>query len=231
MPAAGTQLLLVLALVATLLWTGFAAWRAAALDPRRDLYAALLAAMLAFAVGAMFDWFWEIAALGAVFFLASGALVAVRCRQLAPPALGDGGEERGRARLVFAGLVVAWLSVVALVGPLLAERELDASRDALAAGNLPSAVNHADTARSIEPWAASPYVQLGLLAEAQEDYATAAARYTQAIDREDRNWQLYYLRSRVEREAGDDVAAQADVARARRLNPLERCLRGNADCG
>ncbi|HMB55462.1 MAG TPA: O-antigen ligase family protein, partial [Thermoanaerobaculia bacterium] len=221
--------LLVLALAGVLLWTGFAAWRAAALDPRRDLYAALLAALLAFAVGAMFDWFWEIAALGAVFFLAAGALVAVRCRQLAP--LDDGREDRGQARLVVAGLIVAWLSIVALVGPLLAERELDAGRDALAAGDLPSAVNHADTARSIEPWAASPYVQLGLLAEAEEDYASAAARYTQAIDREDRNWQLYYLRSRVEGEAGNEAAAQADIEEARRLNPLEDCLNGTPSCG
>ncbi|HJX33224.1 MAG TPA: O-antigen ligase family protein, partial [Solirubrobacterales bacterium] len=66
--------LLVLGLVGTLLWTGFSAWRAAA-EPQRDRYAALFAAMLAFAVGAAFDWFWEIAALGAVFFLAAGVLV------------------------------------------------------------------------------------------------------------------------------------------------------------
>jgi Flp pilus assembly protein TadD len=86
-------------------------------------------------------------------------------------------------------------------------------------------------ARSIEPWAASPYLQLGLLAEAQGDYATATQRLTQAIDREDRNWQLYYLRSKVEREAGDTAAAQADLRQARRLNPLEQCLRGGRTCG
>ncbi len=63
--------LLVLALVGTLLWCAFAAWRAAP-DPQRERYAALLAAMLAFAVGAAFDWFWEIAGLGAIFFLAGG---------------------------------------------------------------------------------------------------------------------------------------------------------------
>lgn len=223
--------LLVLALVGLLLWTGFAAWRAAALDPRRDLYAVLLAACLAFAVAAMFDWFWEIAALGGVFFLAAGALVAVRCRQLSPVAAAGGGDERRGARLVVAGLVVAWLSVVALVGPMLVERELDASSDALAAGDVASALNHADTARSVEPWAASPYVQLGLVAEAQEDYATAAHRYTQAIDREERNWQLYYLRSRVERAAGNDAAARADIEEARRLNPLEECLTDPPSCG
>lgn len=221
--------LLVLGLVGTLLWTGFSAWQAAA-EPQRDRYAALFAAMLAFAVGAAFDWFWEIAALGAVFFLAAGVLVGARCRQLAPGARGDGAAGESRFGLAIAGLAVAWVAAIALVGPLLVEHEIKASQGA-AAGNIANAIDHADMARSIEPWAASPYLQLGLLAEAQGDYATATQRLTQAIDREDRNWQLYYLRSKVEREAGDTAAAQADLRQARRLNPLEQCLRGGRTCG
>jgi O-antigen ligase len=224
--------LLVLALVGTLLWTAFAAWRAAR-GRGRELHAALLAAMLAFAVTAGLDWFWEIAALGAVFFLAAGAAVAARCRQLAAGAPGrdEAAEDSGRFRLTVAGLAVAWLTAIALIGPLLVEREVGASRDAAAAGEIASAVDHAETARSIEPWAASPYVQLGLLAELQGDYATASQRLTQAIDREDRNWQYYYLRSKVEAAAGNAAAARADLAEARRLNPLEECLRGNPSCG
>jgi O-antigen ligase len=223
--------LLTLGLVATLLWTGFAAWRAA-IGARRDLYAALFAAMVAFAVGAGLDWFWEIAGLAAVFFLAAGALVAARCRQLAPFGTDvEGNGEGRRFGLAVAGLATAWIAAIALIGPLLVERELDASRDAAAAGEVANALEHADTARSIEPWAASPYVQLGLLAELQGDYATATQRFTQAIDREDRNWQFYYLRSRVEQAAGNRAAAEADLDTARRLNPLEDCLRGNPSCG
>ena len=222
--------LLVLALVAALLWTGFSAWRAAP-HPQRERYAALFAATLAFAVVAGLDWFWEVAGLAAVFFLAAGVLVAARCAQLAPaPAAAANGEER-RFGLAVAGLAVAWIAAVALIGPLLVEREIEASQSAAAGGNFAGAVNHADTARSIEPFAASPYVQLGLLAEAQGDYATAGERFTQAIDREDHNWQLYYLRSRVEEEAGEVVAARADLNRARRLNPLDECLRGKPSCG
>ena len=224
--------LLVLALVGTLLWTGFRAWRAAP-DPARERYAVLLAVSLAFAVAAGADWFWEIAGLGAIFFLASGVLVAARCAQLAlPPDPGAiaAGEDR-RFGLAVAGLAAAWIAAVALIGPLLVDREIDASQSAAAGGDLTSAVDHAETARSVEPFAASPYVQLGLLAEAGGDYATASERLTQAIDREDRNWQLYYLRSRVEEEAGEAVAAKADLERARRLNPLEQCLRGRPSCG
>jgi tetratricopeptide (TPR) repeat protein len=117
-----------------------------------------------------------------------------------------------------------------LIGPLLVDREIKASRSAAADGNFVSAINHADTARSIEPFAASPYLQLGELAELQRDYATAKGRLTQAIHREDSNWQLYYLRSRVEHEAGDAAAALADLERARQLNPQEDCLRGQWTC-
>jgi O-antigen ligase len=222
--------IVVLAMVGILLWAAFAAWRDAA-AAQRDRQAVLAAVMLAFAVGAAFDWFWEIAAVGAVFFLAAGAAVAARCAQLVRRAELDGRREDRGFRFAVAGLAAAWLSAIALIGPLLVERELNASRDAAAAGNLASATEHADTARSIEPWAASPYVQLALLAEAERDYATAAERLTQAIDREDRNWQLYYLRSRVERAAGDTAAAKADAERARQLNPREECLDGIPDCG
>ena len=223
--------LLVLALVGILLWYGFSAWRAAP-DPAREGYAALFAAMLAFAVGAGLDWFWQIAGLGAVFFLAAGVLVGVRCAQLATPSRSERRSATGRNYgLTVVGLAVAWISAIALIGPLLVDREIDASQSAAAAGNLASAVGHANTARSIEPWAASPYVQLGLLAELQGEYSVAIQRLSQAIEREGHNWELYYLRSKAERKAGDRSGAESDLARARQLNPLETCLRGSGSCG
>ncbi|HWB69366.1 MAG TPA: O-antigen ligase family protein [Solirubrobacterales bacterium] len=221
--------LLVLGLVGTLLWTGFSAWRHAS-GARRELCAALFAAMLAFAAGAALDWFWEIAALGAVFFLAAGVLVGVRCQQLA--------EERGEARdgersygFVAAGLAIAWIAAIALVGPLLVAHEIKASQQAATDGDIQGAINHANNARSIEPWAASPYVQLGLIAQYRREYPLARERFSQAIDREDRNWQLFYLRSKVEHEAGLDGPAQADLEQAQRLNPKEDCLDEGWDCG
>ncbi|MDX6602807.1 MAG: hypothetical protein QOF13_2009 [Solirubrobacterales bacterium] len=223
--------LLVLGLVGWLLWCAFAAWRAAA-EPQRDRYAVLLAAMLAFAVGAAFDWFWEIAALGAVFFLAAGVVVAARCNQIAtdPRRPGDTDAEGRRFGLTVAVVVLAWISAIALVGPLLVQREIDASQSAAASEDFGAATDHASTARSIEPWAASPYVQLGLLAERQGDYGGAIVHFGHAIDREDRNWQWYYLRSRVEHEAGEDAAAKADLEHARELNPRAECLRGEWTC-
>jgi O-antigen ligase len=223
--------LLVLAIVGAVLWFGFLAWRNAP-HPARERYAVLLAAAAAFAVGAGVDWFWEIAGLGVVFFLAGGVLVGARCEQLAlDPWREPAPENNRRYGLAVAGVAVAWIAAVGLVGPLLVDREIDASHSAAARGDVASAVDHAERARSIEPWATSPYVQLGLLNELQGDYQGAILHFNRAIDREDHNWKWYYLRSRVEHEAGDEAPAQADLDRARELNPMESCLDEGWSCG
>jgi O-Antigen ligase len=226
---------LVIGMVLFLLWVGVSAWRAAS-GRQRELYAVLTSVSLAFAVGSAFDWFWQIAGVGVVFFLATGALVAARCSQLWHAA----GERpfRQRSGLTVAGLAIAWLSMLALIGPLLVDYELTASNNAIAGGDAFNAVEHANTARSIEPWAASPYRQLGLLAEAQgeaaaergeqaaaqSEYVEAVHRFDQAISRENDNWALYFDRARAEYRSGDEEAASADLAEAKRLNPLEACL-------
>ncbi len=223
---------LTVALVLFLLSVGFEAWRRAR-GPTRDLYAVLLAVSAAFVAGAAIDWFWQIAAVGAIFFIATGILVAGRCAQIAAAdgELAVRGERR-RFGLAVTGLVVAWLTAIALTGPLLVESEIKSSQSAAANGDLADAQSHAETARSIEPWAASPYLQLGLLAEAKAEYPTGAQRLGQAIDREEENWVLYYLRARIEHEGGESAAAAADLAEARRLNPLEACLgEGFKGCG
>ena len=216
--------LIVIALVLSLLWFAFAAWRAAS-GRQRELYAALFAVELAFAVGAGIDWLWETAALGSVFFLVAGAVVAGRCAQIVAARGGDDGQgSRRRFGLVVGGVVLAWVTALALTGPLLVDREIDASKAAASEGNLVKAADRADTARSIEPWAATPYLQLGLIAQEEGNLPLAVERYSQAIDREDHNWVLYYLRSRVHHEAGEKAAAESDLNRAQQLNPLETCL-------
>jgi hypothetical protein len=224
--------LLVLAMVGVLLWTGFRAWQAAR-GPRRELYAVLLGVCLAFAVGVGIDWFWQIAVVTAVFFLAAGVLVAARCAQLQQVrSAANGRAEQRRYGLAIAGLALSWIAALALVGPLLVDREIDASNSAVVAGNLADAVGHAETARSIEPWATSPYLQLGLLAEREGNYPKAIERLDQAIDREEENWLLYYIRGRMKHEAGDAASARADLHEAQRLNPEEECLNGGFEgCG
>ena len=223
--------LLVLLLVGSMLWAGLGAWRNA-LYPERERNAALFAAMLAFAIGAAFDWFWELAAIGGIFFLAGGVVVAARCAQMSQAKVAANGQaEQRRYGLAIAGLAIAWVAAIALVGPLLVDRELDASRSAAASGDIGGAIDHAQRARSIEPWAASPYVQLGLLDELNGEYESAAIAFSHAINREDHNWQWYYLRSKVEHERGDETAAARDLRKARELNPKAECLHSGWNCG
>jgi hypothetical protein len=221
--------ILIIALVGGVLWWGFLAWRDAR-DDQRELHAIAFAALVAMAVALGIDWFWEILGMGSVFFLFAAVAIAARCAQLAPARAPARSEEGRRWGLTAATLVVAWISAVALVGPLLVEHEIEASQDAAAEDNLVSAVDRAERARSIEPFAASPYVQLGLLAQLQGEYDVAISHFTNAIDREGENWQWYYLRSKVEREAGDEQAADADLEKARELNPIDPCLQ-TGECG
>jgi O-antigen ligase len=243
--------LLILGLVLFLLWTGYTAWRAAG-GRERELYAILLGVSLAFAVGVAYDWFWQLAVIGSVFFMATGILVAARCGQLwrarAAARAREGVEvetdaESRRFGLTIAGLAIAWLTMLALTGPLLVDHEIsqssaaaqastEAPDPAAAASELENAVNHAETARSIEPWAATPYLQLGLLAQLKGAYPEAIHRFGQAIDRENHNWTLWYLRAKAEHQAGQNEAAQNDLNEAERLNPLETCLtEGFEGCG
>ncbi len=224
---------LAIGMVGLLLWTGFAAWRNAS-GRVRELYGALFAISVIFAIGALYDWFWQVTVLGAIFFLATGSLVAARCAQLvrARQDRGAGTTERRRFGLALVGIGVAWLTMLALIGPLLVNHEIKESNHAIEREEFEDARNHAETAKSIEPWAASPYVQLGLLAQLQGQYPEAVNRFQQAIDREDDNWTLYYLRAKAEHQAGQEKAAHASLAEANRLNPLETCLsEGFEACG
>jgi O-antigen ligase len=221
--------ILIIALVGGVLWWAFLAWRDAR-DERRELQAIVFAALVAMAVALGIDWFWEILGMGSVFFLFAALAIAARCAQEEPAGRPERSDEGRRWGLTAAALVVAWISAVALVGPLLVEHEIEASQDAAAENDLVKAVDRAERARSIEPFAASPYVQLGLLAQLQGEYDAAISHFTNAIDREGENWQWYYLRSKVEREAGDERAADADLEKARELNPIDPCLQ-SGECG
>lgn len=214
--------LLTLAMVAAIVWFGFCAWRNSR-GAERERSALLFSVLVAMAVAFGLDWFWELPALGAVFFLVAGVLVGVRCEQLTPAGGGIAAPGPSRNGLVLAGLGLAWIATIALVGPLLTQRKLEASRDAVAAGNLADAVGNAEAAQSIEPWAASPRLQLALIAELQGDYAEAESKLSEAIAREEGNWQLYYARFRV-RTAVGDPAAREDFAKAVELNPRSPVL-------
>ncbi len=193
-------------------------------EERASVVAALLAVVIAFAVGASIDWIWQVPAIGAVAVIAlallTGPATLPAARETAAggrPALGFG----ARVAVVLA----AWAMIVAQAIPLLVADEVAASQDAAARGDLGAAFDRADSARAIQPWAASPHLQLALVRERQGDLAAARGHLDDALERDDADWRLRLVGARLATKAGDIPRARVFLREARRLNPRSPALR------
>jgi hypothetical protein len=191
-----------------------AARRAVQLGGTERLTAAALAGVAtAFAVAAGIDWMWELTAVSA-FALAAVALASRLGR--------DRDDEPSAASPTWlrAGLVgAAILVVVAQAIPLLAQREIAISRDAAARGDGDAAREAALRARDIQPWAASPYLQLALVDERLGRLDAARDAVESAIERDDRDWRLWLVAARVNTKLGRLGDGRTALERAVELNP------------
>jgi tetratricopeptide (TPR) repeat protein len=174
----------------------------------RSAVAALAAAFLAYAFAAGIDWMWETTVVSLVGMACLGLLVArdaPRARVGVPV----------RAAVAFVALAVLVLQALPLLGAL----ELDESRAAVRGGDLAEARIHARRARDLQPWAATPYLQLALVAEEAGDLAIARTRIRDALRRDASDWRLWLVAARLDTKAGDVAAARRSLARAVALNP------------
>lgn len=189
-------------------------------EDERTAIAALLAVVVAFAVGAAVDWVWQIPAVAALAVVSLGLLVGPATRAHAGPA---------RPRTAFgpraAIVLLAWGAIVAAAIPFLAANEIRGSQHAAARGDLGEAEERAASARAIQPWASSPYLQLALVRERLGDLQGARRRAAQAIERDPVDWRLRLVDARLATKAGDIPAARAALREARRLNPRSPALR------
>jgi hypothetical protein len=190
------------------------------LEPaRRD--AATAAALLgAFLVAAAIDWVWQLAAIGAVAFVAVGLLARLgtrrRDRKVDPLAW------PWRTALASLALLVAVLELI----PLQAGNQLDASQTAADREDVAAAFRDANAARQLEPWAASPYLQLALVTEQGGRDADAAGWIAKAIDRDQDDWRLWLVSSRLATRMGRVGQAKHDLRRAAELNPRSPLFAG-----
>lgn len=202
----------VLWLVLALLGSGLLGWRSL----RREGSAletgaatAALAAFLVFAVQAGVDWMWESTAVAVVGLAAAGCAIAAR-QAAAPP------RRPARALIV----VGALLAVAVQLPPMVSLSRVRASQGDFRRGHVEAARNAAQEAVDAEPWAATPYVQRGLLEEAAGDLAAAAADIVRAERAEPTNWRHPLLLARIRAEQDDPAGAIAAYERARVLRPL-----------
>jgi hypothetical protein len=198
--------------------------RLRALDGQdRLVFAALLAAFLAFLVAAGFDWIWQLTAVGAIGIVLLGLLVGPATA--GPFAPRDASTDRSSAPwrrsfgLGIAVLALAWVLVCAQVYPWIVQQQISASQASVRRGDLIAARERALAARALQPWAPSPYLQLALVDEAAGHLDSARIRIGQAIQHNNADWRLWLVSARIYTEAREISNARTSLARARQLNP------------
>jgi tetratricopeptide (TPR) repeat protein len=178
--------------------------------------AAAAACGIAFFAAAAYDWVWQLAGVAIVgvgmLGFALGALPAERAVTW--------GHDTLRPILA----LVAVAAIIPQYVVLAAGSHMSNSHDAYIAGDGARARSEALAAKAIEPWAASPYLQLGFVAEAEGHFAQAARLAHEAIRHSRRDWSLWTSAAKFEAEGGDIRAARRDLAEARRLNPHSQVL-------
>jgi hypothetical protein len=179
--------------------------------------AAAAACGIAFFAAAAYDWVWQLAGVAvvgvAMLGFALGAFPSTRAHAWA-----RSGVLRAALALVAVAVVVPQYVVLA------AGSHLRNSQSAFKARDMARARSEAVAAKAIEPWAASPYLQLALVSEAEGNFTTASHWVNEAIDRSRRDWALWATATRIEIERGNATAAKRDLAEARRLNPNSPAL-------
>jgi len=180
--------------------------------------AAAAACGIAFFAAAAYDWVWQLAGVAVVgvgmLGFALGALPSTRSS-----ALGRLGVLRPALALVAVAAIIPQYVVLATGS------HIRNSQAAFKAEDGPRARSEALAAKAIEPWAASPYLQLGLISEAEGNYSAAARWLDDAISRSKRDWSLWLTAARIEVEHGNARSAVRDLAEAKRLNPSSPVFR------
>ena len=179
-----------------------------------------MAVFAAFAFGTAIDWVWQITAIAGVAIAVMALLSAAETpRPQAATAANGRGERTLRFAVGAAALACAWVVICAEAIPWLASIKLTESQAAVRRGDGNAAFNAAADAKRIQPWAASPYLQLALVEEASGHIAAARRWMKDATGRDPENWRLWLVTARLETKAGDIAAAERTLRRAAALNP------------
>lgn len=199
----------------------------------RATVGALLALLVGFVVGASLDWVWQLPVVALVAMLAVGLLVGPATQPRLPEGDRPVAAERARDSRSITGsfglrvcfCLAAWAVICSQAIPYLSSQEVQASRRAVGTGNVATALERAESAVSIQPWASSPRLQLALVQERAGQVEAARDELARAISRDSANWRLQVVAARLAAKDGDIPAARRALARARQLNPRSPFLR------
>ncbi len=113
---------------------------------------------------------------------------------------------------------VALAAILFVAVPMLAQNRLEESQAAAARGDAAGAIEAADDARAVEPWASSPYLQLALLEEQQGNLGEANRHIEDALERDRSDWSTWLVAARVQTKAGFIRRGRRSLRQAERLN-------------
>jgi O-antigen ligase len=214
-------LLIVLAF-GTGLGAGLARMRRAGAD--RPLIAALAAVIAAFALAAAIDWMWELTIVGLVAVVALGMLVGHATLPAADVVATERPAERDHRRalrgraLRTAAVAVSLAAILCVAVPMLAQKRLEQSQSAAERGDPGEAVDAAEGARALQPWAASPYLQLALVEEQAGNLGRARTYVGDALERDPSDWSIWLVAARIQTKAGFIGEGRRSLRRAKTLN-------------
>ncbi len=187
----------------------------------RQLRAGLVASFAAFLIAAGIDWMWELTVVSIVGMVLLGLLTGAASSSDAGRPVARAGRRRQRVwPALAAGAVVLGLGVVfAQAVVLLSHLQVERSQAASARGDEATALEAARAARDIQPWAASPRIQLALVHEQAGRLEQAAAEMRGAAERDPENWRPHFLLGRILLNLGAAEEGGRSFERARALNP------------
>lgn len=192
-------------------------------DSIRLWIAAAMAGIAVFLAAAAVEWVWQMAAIVAV--LMALAAVTLAGKDDTPPATADDQWPAAAvrpSRLPLTAVVVAFaiLCLLAISVPLAGALALRASQTAAQQGDLQVAYSDARLYATLEPYAASPYLQEALVLELGNRLRPAVRAARVATMKSPTDWQTWLTLARIESEFGQERRAVAALAVARSLNPL-----------
>lgn len=183
--------------------------------PREPLLAAAVGAYLAFLVHAGVDFDWEVPAVTlAGLFCGAGLL-------LASPAGRQHLSRAARAAGIGLAAILAVFTLVAYLG----NSAQDASRVAAVRGELERAEEAARTATRWTPWSSEAWLLVGNAELAAGDARGARASYQTGLEKDPREWRLWYSLARAS-EGAERERAIAEAARLNQFSAEVRALQG-----
>ena len=178
------------------------------------LVAVACGAYVAFLLHAAVDWDWEMPAVTLTGLFCAIVLLAAGRHDREPRAL--------RSAVRIGGVAaVAGLFAFALIA-LLGNSAVSASSKSADGGHYARAESQAHDAMSFVPWSAEPWRRLGEAQALSGNLADARVSFRRAIEKDRRDWTLWYELALASRGA----ERQRALAQASRLNPRDTRLQG-----